>query len=366
MEDYKVFGSERTLHTGNEYEVKSLLFLVSIHQQRKKLYYYFVDIFNDMSALPRDGEYIIDIQSKGDKNMSPNELGDRLITLFKNYISKFDFKDYILVVANNLVNKHLNEQPNKDTNIKHFKLIDNFNDNAIEICKESLKNKVMSYGFFKNWKEGKSESFIMQQIEEFLKEVNIFIADMEKHKYIELLLGVEGYEDTELLNGIFEEIAMHQIFKKSNANIEGEVIVEPLYALRFNRHLNYEQIQTLIIKRVIDNEYIANQNAVPRFFQHYLSTSFPFLEHNQIVEKCKDNISISLFNTNNREPFWEGFLEIFNFVRDVNDNILDLLSCYASLDKSSLIKMLVDNDYDTQLYMLAMIIEGVMNYDKNN
>ena len=40
-----------------------------------------------------------DIQSKGASNSSPKSLGKELVTLYKNYISDFDFESFILFVG---------------------------------------------------------------------------------------------------------------------------------------------------------------------------------------------------------------------------------------------------------------------------
>lgn len=39
-----------------------------------------------------------DVQSKGIKNIQPTQLGEYLVTLFKNYISEFNFEGYLLFV----------------------------------------------------------------------------------------------------------------------------------------------------------------------------------------------------------------------------------------------------------------------------
>ncbi|MDE6952494.1 MAG: hypothetical protein K2P09_01625 [Erysipelotrichales bacterium] len=360
MPKYKIFGSEFTASRGNEYETKSLLYLVSLHKQKKEMYYYLVDVFNDVSGMSIDGKYIVDVQSKGHKNMSPFQLGERLVTLFKNYISNFNFEDYILVVSTMLSNKHL--KMGIDLNKKEYNLISTINDDALVLCKNGLKEKVASYSIIKEWIDITNEDIVDSYIDEFVRKVHIYVADKNKEDYVESILGIDNYNDKDLLLDIFDEIAKHQIFKKSKNSIEGKEVMTPIDTLRFKRHLTNDQIQLLIVKRIIDNEYIANKYAAPRDFIFYLSCHEPKSYHDEIIDKCKDQIAVSLFNRNNRDIFWQGFMNIYFQVYELYDENRTLDEYYNLLNIEDFEKVLFKNDdYYTKLYILAMIIEGVKN-----
>lgn len=358
MAKYTIYGSELTASRGNEYETKSLLYLVSMHNEKKKMQYYVVDVFNDVSGMSKDGKFIVDIQSKAHKSMSPKELGKRLVTLFKNYVSEFEFNDYILVVSTLLSKKHLT---NIDLNKKEYKLISLVNKEALIMCKNSLREEVQIYGIFKDMIDVYDDRKVEDMINSFVEHVHIFLADDPKYKYVKNILGNTEYDNNELFVDIFNEISKSQIFKKSYNNIENKIIHTPLDVLNFNRHLTYNQIQMLICKRIIDNDYIANNKAIP--FEFVINLTSKGINRNQIEEiasNCKDEILICMFNRNNTEAFWEGFMNIFEKLKIINHDDLD--DCYNYLDKNDFDKILLNNNnYYTKLYLLAMIIEGVEN-----
>ena len=362
MANYTIYGSELTASRGNEYETKSLLYLVSIHKESKKMVYYVVDVFNDVSGISEDGKFIVDVQSKAHKKMSPAQLGERLVTLFKNYISEFKFDDYILVVSTLLSKKHLT---NIELNQREYDLISLINNNALQLCKKGLKDKIKTYGIFKNMSILKDEKELDDLIDSFLKNVHIFLANQSKSTYIKNILGDTYYQNDELFLEIFNEISKNQIFKKSYNNIENIVIHSPLDVLNFKRHLSYDQIQVLICKRIIDNDYIANRTAVPASFAVYLALKGILgEEQREIVSKCKDEIIVCMFNKNNQELFWEGFMNMFSTLKKL-ENYDDLDDCYNHLNEDDFNKILLNNkNYYTRIYLLSMIIEGVKN-DKN-
>lgn len=362
MTKYTIYGSESTASRGNEYETKSLLYLVSMHKESNKMVYYIIDVFNDVSGMSKDGKFIVDIQSKAHKTMSPNQLGERLVTLFKNYVSEFEFNDYILVVSTLLSKKYLR---NIELNKKEFNLTSLINDNALLLCKNGLKAKVRTYVAFKGMSILEDEKKLDCLIDSFVKNVRIFLADQSKSTYIKNILGNTDYDNDELFLEIFNEISKNQIFKKSYENIENKVIDSPLDVLNFKRHLSFEQLQVLICKRIIDNDYIANRVAIPMAFVIYLTLKgISGKEIKEIASDCKDEIIVCMFNKSNNDIFWEGFMNIFLALKKM-DNYDDLDYCYNFLDENDFDKVLLNNkNYYTRIYLLSMIIEGVKN-DKN-
>ena len=143
------------------------------------------------------------------------------------------------------------------------------------------------------------------------------------------------------------------------------VIHSPRDVLDFKRHLSYGQIQVLICKRIIDNDYIANSTAIPASFAVYLALKGIIgEEQREIALKCKDEIIVCMFNKNNQELFWEGFMNIFSTLKKL-ENYDDLDDCYNHLNENDFDKILLNNkNYYTRIYLLSMIIEGVKN-DKN-
>lgn len=96
---YTVRSSERTRSSGAEYETKALLYLMNFRSDSNEIHYFVVDFFNDLTGMDRFAENLWDVQSKGAKNNSPAAIGKELVTLFKNYLSDIDFKEYILFLG---------------------------------------------------------------------------------------------------------------------------------------------------------------------------------------------------------------------------------------------------------------------------
>lgn len=96
---YTVKSSEKTVKSGAEGETKALLYLMNLRADSDEIHYFVVDFFNDLTGMARYADKLWDIQSKAEKNLSPNKVGQALVTLYKNYISSIEFKYYILFVG---------------------------------------------------------------------------------------------------------------------------------------------------------------------------------------------------------------------------------------------------------------------------
>lgn len=96
---YTVRSSERTRYAGANEETKALLYLMNFRSDSDDIHYFVVDFFNDLTGMDRFSTKLWDVQSKAAKNNSPKVLGEELVTLFKNYLSAFDFSYYILFVG---------------------------------------------------------------------------------------------------------------------------------------------------------------------------------------------------------------------------------------------------------------------------
>ena len=96
---YTVRSSERTRSSGADHETKALLYLMNFRSDSDEIHFFVVDFFNDLTGMDRFAESLWDVQSKGAKNNSPAAIGKELVTLFKNYLSDFNFKEYILFLG---------------------------------------------------------------------------------------------------------------------------------------------------------------------------------------------------------------------------------------------------------------------------
>lgn len=96
---YLVSSSEKLRKSAAETETKAMLYLMNFYEDSDEIYYFVVDFFNDITGMNRTSRALWDMQSKGAKNSSPKAIGAELVTLYKNYISEFDFKAYILFLG---------------------------------------------------------------------------------------------------------------------------------------------------------------------------------------------------------------------------------------------------------------------------
>ena len=93
---YTFTRTERNNLKASDFETKSLLFLASNNTKYKNISFLTVDCFNDVSGIC-DKENIWDVQSKGEKNLTPRKIGCYLISLYENYISSFSgfFQEFL-------------------------------------------------------------------------------------------------------------------------------------------------------------------------------------------------------------------------------------------------------------------------------
>lgn len=131
---YTVRSSERTRSSGAEHETKALLYLMNFRSDSNEIHYFVVDFFNDLTGMDRFAESLWDVQSKGAKNNSPAAIGKELVTLFKNYLSDIDFKEYILFLGG------VSSTVRVDDTLDIFDL-SNVNFSALSKLKEGLKKE---------------------------------------------------------------------------------------------------------------------------------------------------------------------------------------------------------------------------------
>ena len=95
---YKITASEERNEKATEFETKSMLYLMNYYNKSNKIEYFVIDFFNDVSGVNNLATACFDVQSKGIKNITPYSLGYYLVTLFKNYLSEFNFEEFILFI----------------------------------------------------------------------------------------------------------------------------------------------------------------------------------------------------------------------------------------------------------------------------
>ena len=92
---YTFKNTEINNKKATDFETKSLLYLIGRRKDSKEIEYITFDCFNDVSGVNKNSDKIWDIQSKNEKSLNPKKIGKYFYTLFDNYLSSFDFKEFI-------------------------------------------------------------------------------------------------------------------------------------------------------------------------------------------------------------------------------------------------------------------------------
>ena len=172
---YTVMSSERTRASGAEHETKALLYLMNLRSDSDEIYYFVVDFFNDLTGMDRFAEELWDVQSKGAKNNSPAQIGKELVTLFKNYLSELEFKEYILFLGGVSSTVRIDET-------KDIFNISNIKPNAARKIEEGLKKEAYNKTYISN------EDITNEKIDDFLQNV-LFVLDNKKpSEYVKAII----------------------------------------------------------------------------------------------------------------------------------------------------------------------------------
>ncbi len=131
---YTVQSSEKLRPSAADTETKAMLYLMNFRNDSNEIYYFVVDFFNDLTGMNRFTDRMWDLQSKGDKSPSPYTIGTELVTLYKNYVSEFNFDFYIVFLGG------VTGTLRKDSNLTEFD-INNIKDDALKKLKQGLKNE---------------------------------------------------------------------------------------------------------------------------------------------------------------------------------------------------------------------------------
>ncbi len=340
--EYKIQSSEKTTASGAEYETKALLYLMNFSKDCKEVYYFVVDFFNDLTGVDRFSDKLWDVQSKGNKNTSPKQLGKELVTLLKNYISEINFESYIIFLGG------VSNSVRIDNKITIFG-IDNIKAKAIEKIKEGLVEESRKKGYI-------DESKITDKsIEDFLSKVSFVVDDKAKCEYVKSIIEVNPIiiPDDIVLEQIFNQIRDVQSAKKNNGNIEGVTIRTTDEFLYYNRHLNVNEIRMMVLSRLVNNNIM--QKGVPHSFIDIYS-KFPQEIKKDKLEDCQLSIAKMLFDKNNADNFWKFFSNIYEVLSKNPNETIDIL--YRNLDRRILNRMDL-LDVVSVKYFMAIVKDGM-------
>lgn len=342
---YIVKSSERLRKIGAETETKALLYLMNFISESNEIYYFVVDFFNDLTGMDKYSTKLWDLQSKGNKNVSPKDLGRELVTLYKNYLSELEFHAYILFVES--VSTGVRIDSSKDV----FDY-SNVNEKALKSIKEGLKEESQAKEYIND------TDIDDNKINEFIKKITFVIGSQHTPaEYVKAIIKNHPriIPDEKTLIGIFNEIRDKQSEKK-NINIVENITIETSQdALLYFRHLTSIQIKMLTLQRIINRNPL--ELGIPRSFIPIYNTCPP--EHQKdFLQECQSTLCRALFDKNDSESFWVIFETVYTLI--LNNPNDDPRNIYDKLKKTpNCIEKCTSFDALSLQYFISTIKDGI-------
>ncbi|WP_438467993.1 hypothetical protein [Streptococcus pluranimalium] len=329
--------TEQNNAKANDFETKSLLYLMSFKSDSIDIDTFFVDCFNDITGVSNDLMKLWDVQSKNVASLTPRTIGRHLITLFQNFRSSFDFYEYILFIPK------LKENYLYDITLTEFK-ISNF--------KDMSKIKVRLEDEFKRRQNLTSlDSTHDLQINNFLQQIYFVTGDSSKAIYIKNIIQFKSnIRDDAFFDSIFNEVRSKQTELK-NISIHNISVSSISEVLKLNKHLTKKQLETLVVNRIIGVELFKGR--IPNDFVDIIKDK-PKSERKDIVQDCNANLARLIFDKNSSKRLFWGMLEQILISAENNEDIYQILY----IIKQGRIPKNINDDY-TLLYLISMVIEGI-------
>ncbi|MFD1902119.1 hypothetical protein GQR36_22760 [Enterococcus termitis] len=179
---YTISSTESLNESASSFETASLLYLITLNSNRSKMHYYFIDLFNDVTSMTEKDEFLFDVQSKNDKNMSPKKLGRYLVTLFKNYVSSIEFDSYYLTIPCDLNEKNIKKNVNSKS--KTAKIIDYLQQDALSKVEKGLFEEINDKTYLNKYVKNNTDLAIKDKISKFLSKTYIVILSVEHEQLV--------------------------------------------------------------------------------------------------------------------------------------------------------------------------------------
>lgn len=339
---YTVRSSEKLRKTASDFETKAMLYLMNFREDSAQIHYFVVDFFNDVTGMDRMAGSLWDVQSKASKNATAKAIGRELVTLYKNYVSEFDFNEYILFLA-----------AVPDT----FRIDCSKNIFQISNIQERAFKSVRS-GLFEECKEKNyidDAAISEESIDGLLSSVWFVVDDKEPADYIREIVKRHPRiipQNSDLI-AIFNEIRNKQSEKK-NSLVEGVVIDQIDEVLAYGRHLSTNEIRLLVLQRIINTDPLSKSIPEP-FFEIY--SKYPKETAKDMVEDCKRALCCALFNKAAAQGFWKMFDKIYGLIQKYPDKTLDYL--FSQIDQETK-DGCPDFDVLSLKYFIAKVKEGIL------
>lgn len=339
---YRVQSSEKLRKSGSEFETKAMLYLLNFRQDSSDIHYFVVDFFNDITGMDRMGTKLWDVQSKASKTGSAKTIGRELVTLYKNYISEFEFFTYIIFLGAVPDSFRVNDS---ETAFQ----ISNIQEKASKSLLSGLNDECSKKEYIS------AESITDEKLKEFLKEVWFVVDDKEPKDYIKEIIKNHPKiipQDSELIS-IFNEIRNKQSEKK-NSLVEGLIIDHIDDVLDYGRHLTNDEIKLLVLQRIINNDPLSKGIPTP-FIEIY--SKYPEESRQDMLDDCQRALCMALFNNSAAQGFWKLFDSIYNELMKYPKKNIDYI--FHKLDED--VKRGCPNfDILSLKFFIAKIKEGIL------
>ena len=339
---YTVQSSEKLRKSASDFETEAMLYLMNFREDSSQMHYFVVDFFNDVTGMDRMAGRLWDIQSKASKSATAKAIGRELVTLYKNYISDFDFSEYILFLG------AVPDTFRIDSNLNFFQ-IDNVSEKSVRSVREGLIDECRKKAYID---KSRIEN---DSIDGLLHSVWFVINDKKPEDYIREIVKKHPRiipPDSDLI-AIFNEIRNKQSEKK-NSLVEGVVINQIDEVLNYGRHLSTNEIRLLVLQRIINTDPLGK--GIPEPFLEIYS-KFPQETARDMVEECKRALCCALFNRSAAQGFWKMFDTVYDLVQRFPDKTLDFL--FYQIDQETK-DGCPDFDVLSLKYFIAKVKEGIL------
>lgn len=338
---YQFCTTERNNAKANEYETKSMLYLLTYRKDSNQIDTFFIDCFNDVTGASEDVSKLWDVQSKNVKSLNPTKIGTALITLFQNYVSSIDFEHYILFMPK------IMEMYLIDVTLPVYSF-DNF------IGKYQLK---ILNGLEKEYFRRNKVLANRNNINEFLGKATFVNAKDDKIEYIKNIVKFKNLIaiDDAFFIAIFNEI-MNKQTKLKNIDIEGKTISYAKEVLAFEKVIYRSEIDILIINRFVGVDLFSNRMIPNLFFDEVKNCDSELRK--DIIEECNASISKVIFNKNNKNIFWKFFEEMILLIK--NNTRWSPREIYNAL-RNKKVRFPVSLDEISAIYLISVLKEGLDN-----
>lgn len=313
---YIVKSSERLRPAASETETKALLYLMNFREDSEEVYYFVVDFFNDLTGMSKLADKMWDVQSKGAKSPSPKMIGAELVTLYKNYLSDFEFSCFILFLGG------ISNAVRVDNHINSFG-ISNIKEEALKKIIDGLKEECLNKTYIDN------SEIIDNKINTFLSKVHFVIDDKEKSEYVKKIVRLNPtiMPKDDVLIAIFNEIMNAQASKKNNKVVEDITLTLPNEAISYGRHLSVTEIKMLVLNRILTQEVVGGR--LPLSFTPIYNL-YPEEKRKSMLEDCQLDFSKALFDSSSQDDYWKLFEGVYELVKDNPED--DINTIFNKLD----------------------------------